>query len=260
MKRVTLDTPIFYKGLHYGLPGSTKTRTSCTAALDDRMAPALYINSGGNPLAIRDYEQKPDMIELEKIEDLNWIYKWLKDGQPDHPMAKELGLDRMPYKTLIFDGVSHFQQTIYHRLNNSTVGSMPEKPTFNEHGAVLRVLTMFAHSFFQLPMHVIVTALEYEEKIDETGKNIRVRPMIAGQSAQILPSYAYVIARIMHASRIQGEEPKLYAQLAKDIPRITSVAIFKPDAFREAKDQYNALGAFMIDPTMTKIMDLIEGG
>jgi hypothetical protein len=59
------------------------------------------------------------------------------------------------------------------------------------------------------------------------------------------------VGRMLQISRV---EPKLARVLPEDT---MAVAIFKQSANYQAKDQYGVLGAYMTDPSIPKIMDLI---
>jgi len=102
MKKTEIDSE-HLKMLIYGDPGTGKTRFVGTAAMDPRTAPVLYLNMGGNPVSMRSYEKKPDMIEIESMADFNPIYKWLKAGQPaGDKLVTDMGL-HPPYKTVVMD-------------------------------------------------------------------------------------------------------------------------------------------------------------
>lgn len=258
MKRVKPETSQFLKVLLYGMPGSTKTRTAGSAVLDPRTSPVLILDIGGNPLSIRDYTPTPDIIEIEQLKDLNPVYAWLAGGmKADAQIVKDLGL-RTDYKTLVIDGVTDLQRFSFAEVTgNQKVGpgSMQAQTQLQHFNAVLAQMTTAARLFFKLSMHVIITALE-QEKVDQTSGAITYRPLLLGQSATEVAGYAYVVARLMHQARV-GAKIKREGEVADVAKDSTSVALFRPTSSWVAKDQYGALGASMVDPTVTKMMDLI---
>lgn len=255
------------KLLLYGDPGSTKTRTAATAAQDPRTAPALLIDIGGNPISIRDYDKRPDIISIDALTDLNLIYSWLKGGQVTTAEFMQANkkvnfVETMqlhpPYKTLIIDGVTDLQRFSFGLVtgNDSTgPGDLPnetKRPHFN---AVLGQMVKIARMFYDLPMHVIMTALEHSDK-DATTELITYRPLLLGQSASEVAGYAYVVGRLVHRTRIADKIGFAEDAIGKTA---TSIALFKPSGKYVAKDQTGRLGSYMIDPSMTKIMDLAVG-
>jgi len=248
----------------YGDPGSTKTRTAATAAMDPRTAPALMIDIGGNPISIRDYKERPDVISIDALTDLNLIYAWIKGGQSVEAMFTQAGkptnfVEAMqlhpPYKTLIIDGVTDLQRFSFGQVTGNDAtgpGDLPnetKRPHFN---AVLGQMVKIARLFYDLPMHVIMTALEHSDK-DATTELITYRPLLLGQSASEVAGYAYVVGRMVHRTKVADKIGISEDSIGKTA---TSIALFKPSGKYVAKDQTGRLGAYMIDPTMTKIMDL----
>lgn len=259
MKRINFEAP-YFKALFYGRPGSTKTRTACSAVFEPRCGKVLYLDAGGNPLSIRDYERKPDALHLEKIGDLNPLYKWLLAGQPsDNNWALEQGLEP-PYGTFIFDGMTYFQQLSFELVTgdvNRGPGDVQTKAEWPHYDSVLSQMNKFCRLFLeQLPMHVIITALEEEKG---TADNPVYRPLMRGQARDHMPGYAYVVARLLHTARGSKLDPKYRRALADELKDSTSIAIFKQSEQWEAKDQYGRLGDYMIDPTIPQMFNLIWG-
>jgi len=258
MRRVKdIDSP-YLKALFYGQAGSTKTRTMGTAAFDERTAPVLWLDMGGNPFSIRDYEKKPDILALESLEELNPIYEWLVAGQPDSKVVEELELSP-PYKTIVIDGVTEVQRRAFARAT----GAAQDKPgdevpssTRQHFGRVLGYMVNFARLFYSLDMHVMISSLEREDKDEMTGA-ISYKPLLWGQSSGEVAGYAFLVARLLHRTRVE----KKILRAAEDTITAdsTSVALFQPSGKYIAKDQYGKLPPFMADPTIPRIMDLIYG-
>jgi hypothetical protein len=256
MKIVNAESEPKLKLMLYGVPGSTKTRTAASAALDDRTAPALLLDMGGNPLSIRDYAKKPTIIQIDSLNDITTVYDWLVKGQPaDHALAKA-GLEP-GYKTVIIDSITDVQRYAFAMLTGSTgarPGEQQAAVQIQHHNVVLGQMTTISRDFFRLPLHVIITALEHEKQ-DSIG-NLYYRPMLTGQAEGAVGAYAYAIGRCMHKGRIDTKFARLLED-AKLTPK-TSIVFFNPSTRAVAKDQHNFGAAYIVDPTVTKLLDAMD--
>lgn len=266
--RTVPTVPDYLKILFYGQPGSTKTRTSATAAADPRTSPCLMLEAAGNPHSIRDYDQKPDVITMESLTDYNEPYNWLAAGQrKDHPFVQKFQLNP-PYKSLIVDGLTEIQRMSFNLQTGSTKigpGSFPGKVQIQHFGTVLAQMINFTKLYFSLPMHVIITSLERQDKDDLTG-SIKYCPYLWGQSKTEVGGYAYIVARLTHVAILTNENKKFLKAIENTTDgNVTSVALFKPTGKYDAKDQYGMrdesgnLIDFMVNPSITKMLDAIYG-
>lgn len=261
----SLRNPLI-KALFYGQPGSGKTRTVATAAQDERLAPVLMLEQGGNPISIRSYTRAPDIVHMDGLAEFNPIYEWLAKGQPaDHTVAEKLELNP-PYRTLVIDSITEVQRMSFGTVVGTTgtgPGSIPSTAEIQHFNKVLAQMVTFARLFFSLPMNVILTSLERDDK-DETTGTIMHKPLLWGQSSGEVSGYAYLVARLVHRARLDNKT-KMAVDKAVELKIVedpitdttVSVALFQPSGKYIAKDQYGALGPFMADPTMTKILDKI---
>lgn len=256
MKRVNVAQSKYVKTLVYAYPGSGKTHLLGTFALDERTAPVLHIDCGGNPETLGKFERIPDVVRLEKISELNAIHDWLVKKQPkDHPMVTQMGL--VPgYKTLNFDGISDGQRYSFDAVmatEGSQIASITRAAEWADYRGVLSQMTKISKALFALEMHVMMTAWEKAETDIETGFT-RYRPFLQGQSIDTVPGYALSIGRMIIPSRADGQ----IAKLLKDNPTAKSIIIFQPTKSYDAKDQNGFNVNAMLDPTATKLLDLIE--
>ena len=250
----------YLKLLLYGLPGSLKTRTSATAAWDERSSPSLMLEAGGNPISLSDYEKRPDIIHMETLEDFNLPYNWLAAGQnPDDPFCKKFGL-QPPYKSLIIDSITETQRMSFNTVTGSTnvgPGSFSQRVQRQHFGQVLSQMINLAKLFYALPMHVILTSLEKANKDEITG-SITYAPLLWGQSDTEVGGYAYAVGRMCHRAALPAKTIKIVEDASEG--EITAVALFKPSGKYVAKDQYGKFGDYMVDPSIPKMLDLIYGG
>jgi hypothetical protein len=254
--------------LFYGIPGSTKTRTACTACDDPRTAPVLLLEMAANIISIRDYKNQPDVIHIDSMEDFNGIYTWLKAGQPaDSEFCKSMDL-RPPYRTLIIDQLTDLQRMVANKAtgNLSTfekAGVMPEAAQIQHFGQILNYMVKFTILFYGLPMHVIVNCQERQDK-DETTGGIMAMPFLWGQSSTEVGSYAFLVSRLVHRNVVSNIATMKLA-IGEMPESATSVALLRPSGKYVAKDQYGMrnpkgeLLSFMVDPSIPKMLDLIYG-
>lgn len=267
MKLASLDSA-YLKALIYGAPGSQKTRTSYTATFDERFAPVLVLESAGNPLSTRDYNPRPTILTMEKLEDYSYPYDYILKGQPkDHPFAKVLrdaGVD-VPdkYKTVIVDGSSETQRFAFRAvLPGADVepGKVPSAYERQHFGRVLASMTNWGYKYFQLPVHVILTALEMER---EDSGLMKKRPYYWGQSEGEMASYAYLVMRMAQTDYIDTRSKAVIAGDLEEAKRSQTVGFVRQSMSFYAKDQYGMrdeqgqLMKYMFNPTITKIWDAI---
>ena len=251
MKRhASLEDP-YLRLLLYGKPGSTKTRTSGTAALCKHTEPVLWLNASGNPVSIRDYEKHPDIIDIERLKDLNDPYNWIMQGQdPKAEFAKKFEL-RPPYKALVVDQITDVQRMSYAMATGNQKmlpGDTPKPHQIQQFQMILGQTVNFAKLYFELPLHVIMTALE-KDATDKVG-NVYHSPMLIGQSSTEVPGYATIVGRLQH---VKAAKPNV----AKSSKAKISVGHFTEALSHHAKDNFGRLPSVMGDPTICDILDLI---
>ncbi len=267
LQQSDLEHP-YLKLLLYGQPGSTKTRTSATAAMDPRTAPCLMLEQAGNPISIRHYEKKPDIVHIDKLDEYNPFYEWLRAGQPaDAKIVAQFELNP-PYKCLIIDGITEVQRYSFRQVVGTTQagpGTIPATAEIQHFNKVLAQMITFANLFFGLSMHVIMTSLEREDRDESTG-TIMYKPLLWGQSSGEVGGYALAVARLVHRARLDHRTEQEVNQASKlgiieDAIQGTtvSVALFRPSGKYVAKDQYGSIGPYMADPSIPKLMDNIYG-
>jgi len=211
------------------------------------------LNAAGNPLSVRDYRPQPTVLQLEQLSDLNDPYDWLARGQPmDDPIAQALGL-KEPFKTVVLDGITEIQRMSFNEQRGIVgPGSFPTRVGRDHFYNTLGQMTVMANLFYSLPLHVIMTALEATERDAKTDW-IYHSPLLWGQSDVEVGGYAYVVARMMNFAAVD-------AKVAKALEKEDDVyylAIFNPTGRFYAKDQYFALGEYMVNPTMAQVYDRI---
>lgn len=258
MRRVIPNTE-YLRVLFSGRSGASKTRTAYSACLDSRMGKVLGLDMKGQPRSIRSYDPQPDLIGIESLPDLSRVYAWLKGGQkPNDSLVKELELNP-PYQTLVPDGWSEAQRLIVLKVTGNEAKSMSDKPNATEiqhYGTILAQTLAVLEGFYSLPMHVIGTILEAEK--DDPIKGVITRLQLQGQSKDQAASYPEIVGHLVTVEKISNAVKNQLIAAKEWAEESVSVCFFKPSTKYEAKDQTGALGDVMVDPTITKILDLIE--
>jgi len=257
-RRAIFDNPGL-KLMLYGAAGSTKTRTAATAAADPRTSPCLMLEMGGNPVSIRQYEKKPDVISCDALDDFNPFYNWLAGGQKlNDPIVGALGL-HPPYKCVIIDGMTEVQRyafAIVTGAKDTKPGTIPATAEIQHFNKTLGLMINFARLFIKLPLHVIITSLE-AEKPNSQGTN-NFRPLLWGQAAGEVAGFPYMVMRLVHRTRLDAKTLASFDEPLDPKAPIVSVGLLKQAGTYYAKDQYGTGLTQIIEPSITKILDAIE--
>lgn len=240
----------------YGQPGSGKSRLAATAALDERLAPCLFLEHFGNPIAFRNYEKKPDVVTVYQMSDFNGPYEWFYEGQPaDHPFCKSHNL-RPPYKTLVIDSLTEVQRFVTRRVTGVEAAMAPGDlaPALGRQGfgSLLGTMMNWAAFYIQLPMNVVL--ISHEQQLSETVKQIR--PLIWGQSGNEIAGFCYIVGRLVKGSAGEAWWRTWPTDPLTDMTQ--NVMVFSETPKYYAKEQYGLPVDHICDPTMTKVADLIE--
>jgi len=120
--------------------------------------------------------------------------------------------------------------------------------TLPDYGSNTNQMRKLVRAFRDLPMNVVFTALEQEVKDEVTGEMF-TRPALTAKLAEDVLGYVDIVG--YYYTRLVREEGK-----DDRIERILQVQPFKN---RQAKDRSGRLGNGLINPTFTRIMNLITG-
>lgn len=249
------------KILIYGQPGCGKTWLASSVVKDERFGRALMLESYGNPKSLdnADWDEKPDILSIEALEDYNDPYAWLSEGQdPKAKFAQEFGL-KPPYKTIIIDGATEVQRFVMWKVTgnkNVKPGNLTTAMTRQNFGQLLGTMLNWAKYYLELNklgFHIILTGLEMNKQ--DESQLIRNMPLFWGQSGNEICGYAYMVIRL--STRL-AVDPDLKAEDKAVLSRdVFNIAQFVETKRTYAKDQYNTGLTHLIDPTMAKVADLI---
>jgi hypothetical protein len=238
----------------YGDPGAGKTTFLGTSTLDERCAPVLWLDAGGNPESIRRNEKLPSILTLESVKDFNIVYDWIMKGQPKHPFAEELAnlglLPSEPFKMLVIDGFTEIQRILMNEIlgaHKRPPGASLGQMEIQQWGEVLRRMIHIVSLFYKLPLHVAITALESVHYESMSGRPV-FGPMFQGQSRSEVPSFALAFGRLIRATKVSKDSRP------KDV---YNVLFFDEVGKFKAKEQYGSIPASMPNPTMSQLLDVI---
>lgn len=274
MKLVSLKQEPYLKALIYGNSGSGKTYLIGTFMGDERSSPVLVLNAGGQPITFRLFDRPPLVLTVETTKDFNEPYKWILAGQPYEyiesattPFAKAVlyyfgACDANSFKTIAIDSVTHVQRIGLRGITGSTnvlPGDVPPQTKIQDWGRALAQLTNLADLYYQLPLHVIITALQRHNEVPTLG-DLMFYPFIWGQSALEVPSHAELVGRLLPiASLRQRQIAALEADKKKDeLANARNILLTRGGRNYDAKWQgITNAPDFVLAPTATNLLDYL---
>jgi AAA domain len=227
--------------LAIGPSGLGKTTFAATAIDDPRTSPVLFLNwEGGGELRLVEKDPtKYTLRTISKMEDLNFYYEYLAKG--DHP-----------YKSVVIDSLTETQKLgLAEFVYGKSGDKIPKKDIVSIKTAEIQhwgksglQMAMLLRLFRDLRMHVIFTGLDTVVKDELTGK-VNYTIALPGKQATEIPGIPDIVGWMDTM-----KDPK-------DLKNLKRVMKFQPDGKIQAKDRTDALGAGMMDPSVTKMLDFI---
>lgn len=223
------------KMMIYGSPGVGKTVLAATAEECPRLAPALYLNVEGGTLSILD--KNLDTVEIGTFKDIEDVYMFLFKG--DHK-----------YKTVIVDSLTEVQSKNMDGIMavnmSNPRGTTTRKDVDDIHladwGKCTNMMKRLIRGFRDLPIHVIYVCLS-KTQMDNMQQET-VGPQLTNKVAETATGYVDIIGYLF----TMKEEDKIVRKL-----------LTQPSGKWLAKDRSGKLGSLVVEPTMSKIMDLVVG-
>ncbi len=234
----------FANVLIYGEAGTGKTVFASTAP-----RPILWLEAEGGTASIGD-KKGIDVAKVTGLETYREALVYL-EANPGK------------YKTVVIDSFSETQAAVLKDIMGAVKRSDPSRdefsPLFAEWGRLVGVMREIARAFRDLPMHVVITALQREDKDDMTGR-MKVRPRLSPTLADELPAYVDSVLYLYAATAAKGETDS--EGVAADDEGVTIVrnALIKPTGKFVAKCRI-PVGSpspdFIADPTFPKVAELL---
>lgn len=229
--------------LVYGSFGVGKTWLAGTAIQDKRLAPVMLIDNDGGSRTLRGKGQFAGIkiLRVYKFEAYNEIYKMLADK----PNA---------FKTVIIDNLTEVHnmamQLEMERVCRDDPSREPNVPSRREYGIVRAELHKLVNYFLELPINLIVTC-HANLMQDEVDGRTYIRPALSGKLSFEIPGKMAIVGYLAteRVSKIQQKK-------GEDIS-IARVMTFQPIGRIDAKDQSDALGITLENPTIPQIAKLV---
>jgi len=195
--------------LVYGEPGTGKTWLGASAALHEATSPVLYLDYRGQVASIAANPQYVAAIEAKRLvilslsdyAELNLLYTWLARGCTQQEPIEDL-FDGIAPKTVVLDSITELQRLeILRRGGNSPNSFIAEvgRPQIQDWLKLLDQFVLLARIMFDLPFHVVFTALEHVQ-LDEKDLVQAHRIAMQGQARHQLPAYALTVMRLVKAA------------------------------------------------------------
>jgi len=240
------------KMIVYSPPGHGKTTLLGTAAGDPRLSPMLLIEFEGGTRSIRSKvkkisidqlgKEKPKVDVIHTVEIRTWgdfdlVYDFLLTA--DHPY-RSIGLDslsEMNYlnmQTVLLDaGIQDKNRDL----------DIPEQRDYLKSASQMRRLVRY---FRDLPMHVFMTSGAQQGQ-DPRTKTSMMMMSLTGKLVFEIPGLFDVVGYLAMVDQEDGATERwLFTQ---------------PTGRFDAKDRTEGgkLGEYIVNPTLPKILDLVEG-
>ena len=247
---MNLEFPL--KMLIYSPAGHGKTTLLSTGADDPRLSPMLFLEFEGGTRSIRskvrlltlkDLENPPkpvpgkiDVLPIREWADFNAAYAFLAQ-------------EKSPYKSVCLDSLSEMNYLNMSEVLEAEIRANPKHdPDIAEQRDYLRSsgqMRKLIRYFRDLPIHVFFSA-GAQTLQDPRTKKMELWPQLTGKLAREVPHLVEIVGYLAIAETEEGESRVLVVDSTSDV---------------HAKDRTEGglLGGMVWDPTLPKIMDLVEG-
>lgn len=239
------DVPPWLNLMLYGDPGAGKTVLAGSADEVADMSPVLLIDIEGGAFSLKAFYPGVHVIRVRSLDQLVTIYKELEKGEH-------------PYRTVIVDSLSETAKMIMNNIMAAVVAEDsdrdPDVPSLREWGKLGEQMRRMVRRFRDLPMHTIFTAL-LDETQDQKGR-VRKYPMLGGKLKREVSGFMDIVLFVYTKHVKINAAGELDKDADESLHRF--VLSSSTDEY-VCKDRSNRMPEILLDPTMTKIHELIQG-
>lgn len=222
----------FIKALFYGPPGGGKTTLGGSAAL---CVKTLIISAESGLLSLQNLKDASgnipdiDYVQIKNMADMEAAYHFLKN-------------EKHEYKAVVIDSLTEIQRVAKDAIMEEAKVQTMEIRSW---GQLASKLERLVRSFRDLPMHLIITALEDAETDKLTGE-VKVWPALQGSVQKQLPAYFDLVAYAFSRETGEGAERRtVHGLLTQNSGKYV------------AKDRSGKLPKIIDDPSFEKICSYI---
>ena len=225
---------LYLKVLGYGAPGSRKTRFAGSMA---RRFKTLILSAEAGLLSIIDMKDEHgnpvacDYITIEKFEDIEEAYNELRAGSL-----------KGKYQAVALDSITEIQKACKDWIMAKSGKDMEQR----DWGTLAMRIERMVRAFRDLPMHVVITALEDTETDKSTGE-VKVMPALQGSVQKQLPAYFDEVFYFF------GKE----VEIEDGRKEIKGHILTRNSGKYIGKDRSGKLPAVIADPDFGKVYDMI---
>ncbi len=219
----------------YGDSGVGKTVLASTLADIPEMHPTLYINVEGGTRSIKA-RQGLFNVNLKTAADASKLQAYLRQMYGPNGEAK--------WRAIIFDGITEYRvmqsRSVLVAACREDASHDREVLSIRDWQRVYDRTREFARFLRDLPVYVIVTALQETIKDEDTGA-LHIMPMLSEKLNGSVPGYFDIVGYLCTAEVSRGG------------PRVRRLYV-QPTERRRGKDRSDELGEYLDDPTMPKLL------
>lgn len=162
------------------------------------MCPVLILDVEGGLLSIKQRYPDVDVVRITSWRDISRVYGDLYDG--NHP-----------YKTVGLDSLTEIQKLGMYGIMTELVKDEkdrdPDIPSVREWGKNIEQTRKLVRAFRDLPMSVIFTALEMQDRNPRTGL-VKTKPSMSGKLSSEVAGFIDEVL-YMYVKNVDGNQQRL---------------------------------------------------
>src|SRR6266581_2140439 len=248
------ETPAHINLLIYGQPGAGKTHLAALADKVPAMRPVVYLNIEGGDMTLR--HAAPEIRKIPETGSLSW-------GQLEsiyHELHRQCDGEIEPGefvpRTVIIDTLTEMQKMNMSQIMAQLIMAEPDKnwdpdiPDVRRWGKNIEQIRRWVRRYRDLPLNVIMTCHEQEDKDNMTGMISR-RPQLSGKLSNEVAGFFDVVSYLYVKNEAGPDDSQ-----PKPVRKLLTGAM---EGYI-AKDRSGNLPYVMVDPTMAEIYRCITEG